>query len=174
MNSKDTLENKGFSLVEVVLSLGIFSFAIVAISGLMGASMKVTRDNEEQISAANVATILAGRYRELLEAEAKGLNVGSGWDKFPLPRDPTSSNNFEFFGLIDPLGEEENDIDKAAFGLSYLVDAKEIGGTGSKLVTCTLQLKWPIVAAERNTEDAPVNVYTTTTAFVLPPRATSL
>jgi len=37
-------ERAGFSLVEVVLALGIFSFAIISVIGLMGSGIKISHD----------------------------------------------------------------------------------------------------------------------------------
>jgi len=50
------------------------------------------------------------------------------------------------------------------------VSKEPIGSSGADLVTCSLQLRWPVVAAQKDKPDeAPVNSYTMTTAFVITP-----
>ena len=45
---------RGFSLVEVVIALGLFAFAIVPLIGLMGGGLKISEDS---IQSANLAEI---------------------------------------------------------------------------------------------------------------------
>ncbi|HSI84089.1 MAG: hypothetical protein ACAI35_16045 [Candidatus Methylacidiphilales bacterium] len=49
---------RAFSLVEVVLALGIFAFVLVALAGLLGIGLQTSRDSEDQIQAANLASLL--------------------------------------------------------------------------------------------------------------------
>lgn len=157
----------GFSLVEVIVALGIFAFSILTIIGLMGSSLKVTRDNEERIQAANVATILLARYQELLTSAKRGEAPQWGGG-FPLPTSPgSSSGSFSSVEMIDNLGNKSSDAEDAAFGLAYLISKKEVAsGSPSELVHCALRLQWPANAAA---SDQPVNTYTATTAFVITP-----
>ena len=48
----------GFSLVEVVLALGICSFGIVALVGLFSAGVQASKESQDQIQAANLASLL--------------------------------------------------------------------------------------------------------------------
>lgn len=48
------LQVRGFSLVEVVIALGLFAFAIVPLIGLMGGGLKISEDS---IQSANLAEI---------------------------------------------------------------------------------------------------------------------
>lgn len=157
-------------MVEVVVALGIFAFSILTILGLMGSSLKVTRDNEERIQAANVATVLMERYREMITEEvrgAAGLPAGQiSWNDFPLPPNPTGGNNFSSsVQWIDNVGSVTN-REEAAFGLKHLITSDPVKGSPAKLVRCSLQLIWPVDSADQS---SPQNSYVATTAFVATP-----
>ncbi len=55
---------KAFSLVEVVLSLGIVSFALLAVVGLLPVGLKVVKNANEQAAAGNVLEGLADSLRK--------------------------------------------------------------------------------------------------------------
>jgi uncharacterized protein (TIGR02598 family) len=60
---KRGLLTSGFSLVEVVLALGIASFALLAVVGLLPVGMKSAQDAREQAAAANVMNSIANTLR---------------------------------------------------------------------------------------------------------------
>lgn len=47
---------RAFSLIEVVLALGICAFVLVALIGLFSTGLKAGRESEDQIQAANMAS----------------------------------------------------------------------------------------------------------------------
>jgi len=57
--------NSGFTLVEVVLALGIFTFAIVAIAGLFVVGISTNKESSDQIQAANIGSLLISTRRAL-------------------------------------------------------------------------------------------------------------
>jgi uncharacterized protein (TIGR02598 family) len=57
--------NAGFTLVEVVIALGVFTFAIVAIAGLFVVGISTTKESSDQIQAANIASLLISTRRGL-------------------------------------------------------------------------------------------------------------
>ncbi len=63
---------RGFSLVEVVLAIGIFAFAALAIVALLGQGMKTSRDARLE----SVAALLSGKVNSTLRASsAWGTNL---------------------------------------------------------------------------------------------------
>jgi uncharacterized protein (TIGR02598 family) len=52
-----------FSLVEVVVALGIFTFALVAIIGLFVTGLNTNKESSDQIQAANFASLLISTRR---------------------------------------------------------------------------------------------------------------
>jgi Tfp pilus assembly protein PilV len=160
-----------FSLVEVVVALGIFAFSILTIIGLMGSSLKVTRDNEERIQAANVATVLMERYREMINQEvrrAAGRQADAiSWNNFPLPANPAGGNSFSSsVQWIDNVGAVTS-REEAAFGLKHLITSEPVKGSAAQLVRCSLQLIWPVESADKDSPQK--NTYVATTAFVANP-----
>ena len=53
----------GFSLVEVTLAIGIVSFALLAVVGLLPVGLKSVKNANEQAGAANVLNVIAGSLR---------------------------------------------------------------------------------------------------------------
>ncbi len=54
-----------FSLIEVVVALAIFTFAIVAIAGLFVVGIDTNKESSDQIQAANIASLLISARRAL-------------------------------------------------------------------------------------------------------------
>ena len=54
-----------FSLVEVVIALGIFTFALVAMGGLFVVGINTTKESSDQIQAANFGSLLISTRRAL-------------------------------------------------------------------------------------------------------------
>jgi prepilin-type N-terminal cleavage/methylation domain-containing protein len=54
---------RGFSLVEVVVAIGIVSFGMLAVVGLLPTGLKIARNSAEQAQAANLVAALAESLR---------------------------------------------------------------------------------------------------------------
>lgn len=63
-------KSQGFSLVEVVLSLGIISFAIVAILGLFPVAMNSAKDSRQDTHSAFVVQSVLGQIKSLSASNA--------------------------------------------------------------------------------------------------------
>lgn len=63
MNSFRKSNDRAFSLVEVVLALGITSFVLVGLVGLLSTGLKSSRESEDQIQAANFASMVIASRR---------------------------------------------------------------------------------------------------------------
>ncbi len=68
--------HSGFSLVEIVLALGILSFAIVAILGLFPIAMNDARESKNETHAAMIAQLILGQLRSQ-PADASSFPVGT-------------------------------------------------------------------------------------------------
>jgi uncharacterized protein (TIGR02598 family) len=55
--------NSAFSLVEVVIALGVVSFALIAVFGLLPTGLKTVKNANEQAAAANVLGAIADAVR---------------------------------------------------------------------------------------------------------------
>ena len=63
-----------FSLVEVTLALGIVSFALVAVLGLLPVGLKSVKNANEQAGAANVLNAIAGSLRTASSTNASNFS----------------------------------------------------------------------------------------------------
>lgn len=89
--------HKGFTLVELVIAIGIFSFAIVGVLGLFPVAMQTTADAQNIMLASqivrSVMTDLRGNMTE---------TAGTNWSTAITPP-ATSGNNPNMTGLTLPL-----------------------------------------------------------------------
>jgi type II secretory pathway pseudopilin PulG len=53
----------GFTLAETVISLGIVSFAIVSLIGLLAGGLQTAKESVEDVQAAHIATTILGQRR---------------------------------------------------------------------------------------------------------------
>ena len=60
MMTRQNASNAGFSLIEVVIALGIFSFCIVAIVGLLPVGMNSVRSVSNENNAIHIASSIEG------------------------------------------------------------------------------------------------------------------
>jgi uncharacterized protein (TIGR02598 family) len=63
-----SLDRWGFSLVEVVMALGIFSFVIISIIGLMGSGLKASQDSIRDSTQARIFEQVAPLVRAITNA----------------------------------------------------------------------------------------------------------
>ncbi len=160
----------GFSLVEIVLALGLFSIAILAIIGLMGSAMQQTRDSEEKIQAANLSSVLLTIFKQNLQTQFKTGTAPAWPDLFPLPTSVSATSAGSFSDppvAIDSQGRTCDNPD-AVYALSYVLWEEPQVGTPTaptRVVHCSLQLEWPGPAAVAG--HGVQNSYVTTTSFLL-------
>jgi len=151
-----------FSLVEIMVALGIFSFVIVAIMGTMTVALNSTRDSEMKLRAAHVGTAIMG----CLKANTTNTNIPAVF--FPygeyakltdLPGTVEFSNIFvDRQGLKVSSATDPN----AAFRLAWRMtrDAEM-----TNLVYCYLDLTWPPAAASTNAKGS----HRVASTILLPP-----
>ena len=63
MTTRRTASKSGFSLVEVVIAMGIFSFCIVAIVGLLPVGMNSVRSVSNENNAIHIASSIEGLWQ---------------------------------------------------------------------------------------------------------------
>ncbi len=68
-----------FTLVEVVLALGIFTFALVTVLALLSLALNTNKESSDQIQAANISSLLVAARR------AAPTNSGPNFASFALP-----------------------------------------------------------------------------------------
>jgi type II secretory pathway pseudopilin PulG len=77
MKRSSIADSPAFSLVEVTLALGIVSFALVAVLGLLPVGLKSVKNANEQAGAANVLNAIAGSLRTATTTD--GINYSNSF-----------------------------------------------------------------------------------------------
>jgi len=139
----------GFSLVEIVMALGIFSFVVVTVLGTMAVALNSTRDSEMKLRAAHVGTSIIGAVKA-------NPSYGATVANFPLPDLTDSKSDLQTKGTaeggtatgspiyIDLQGRTVASGSAAAFQLSWRLTQDQ---DMPQLVYCYLQMSWPPGAA---------------------------
>jgi len=128
---KPKVNTPAFSLVEVVMALGIISFALIAVIGLVTVGLQTNRESAGQIQAANTMS--------LLMATARGLptNPPSG---FAIP----NLNQAAVTNTVRIAVDGTTNSGNPSYNLYYIVGTNVI--TGPKLANVYLCLWWPLAA----------------------------
>ena len=141
-----------FSLVEVVLALGIFVFAGFALIGVLSVGIQSNRDSKEQLQAANIAEFICSTRRATPMTD---FTVSTNQPGFPLPVlyssawAPTyTTNNFTAPTLLTWAGVTTTSTSNARFGLLYNIIAPTnyISGVTPGTARVYLCLYWPAQA----------------------------
>lgn len=69
------VHSRGFSLVEIVIALGIVSFALLAIFGLFTAGLKAEKDSYEDTKLADIVATVATALKD-----GRYTNLSTHWD----------------------------------------------------------------------------------------------
>ncbi len=132
----------GFSLVEVVLALGICAFVLVALIGLFSTGLRTGRESEEQVQAANLASqILTTRFA----APATDTNLNG----FAIPLTALTNEYRDVFpasGAVVGLDGRTNST--PAYRL--VCRAGTNAQTGPRLAQVYVMLSWPYQTSVTN------------------------
>ena len=132
-----------FSLVEVVMALGICTFVLVALIGLFSSGWKMTRESEDQMQAANLASqIIASRIvaptNSVSNAAIPAGKLGQAYGNAYASEDRFVG----FDGLLTA------DASAAAYRIACNIGTN--AATGSRLSQVYLRLTWPPQAPATN------------------------
>ncbi len=145
---KAPANHSAFSLIEVVLALGIFSFCIVAILALFSVGVQSAKESEDEIRAANLTSSLLCRMRSApcTNLTSYGFPFGAltnaGGTLFNAPTNaPLYLNADGTSAATAAVAQASRGYAAAAFG-SYDVT--------NRVATVALTLWWPAAAAYTN------------------------
>jgi len=159
---------KAFSLVEVVLALGIFVFAGFALIGLLGVGLQNTRDSREQLQAATLAEFLCSTRRAAPTNSFSGSGSSNPEPGFPLPALTSSSNNISPSAPIylswDGISTNQA---SASFGLFFRITAPAnyVASVSPGNASVYLCFFWP---AQASPSSPNTGRYELTTSFLVP------
>jgi len=120
---------KGFSLIEIVLALGICAFCLVALLGLFSAGMKSSRESVENQEVANLASLLITQRR------SAPTNASTSFSLLPSLTSSASNSNAPAF--INTAGEITPES-SAAYRMIY-----DIQSTPQRIARVSLSLSAP-------------------------------
>ena len=133
---------RAFSLVEVVIALGITAFCLAVLLGLLATGLKTSHESSEQLQAAHIAQSLIDTRR----AAPNGILTNT----FPLPLMGANTVSATNTVYVDANGFTTNAA-HAQFGLKYILTAP----TSTSAVTTSpvqlyLCLFWPPQTVQAN------------------------
>jgi type II secretory pathway pseudopilin PulG len=118
-------------LIEVVLALGIFSFAVVAIGGLFFVGIDANKDSSDEVQAANLASLLISTRRAITTGTIANFALP------PLTNVTTSGTGAYVMGVAN----DGTTTGTPAYNLYYQITTGT--GIGSNLAQVHLLLWWP-------------------------------
>ncbi|WP_093285415.1 hypothetical protein [Verrucomicrobium sp. GAS474] len=132
---------RGFSLVEVVFALGLCSFVLVALLGLVLAGLRQDRDSREALAAMTAANRIIESYRAVASTK-------NALPNFPLPSDlaTRSANDASSPLYVDDQGVKTGVAAAAAFGVLYRV-LPSSASTPPSSSQVYLYVYWPAAAS---------------------------
>ena len=145
-----------FSLVEVVVALGIFVFAGFALISVLSVGIQSNRDSKEQLQAANIIEFICSTRRAVPTTDISSAGTGAQ-PNFPLPVLFSSSwtstttgfttNNFASPTYLTWDGASTNQAN-AIFGLLFNITAPTSYATKTNpgFSTVYLCVYWPAQA----------------------------
>ncbi len=126
----------GFALVEIVIAMGVVTFTLVAIIGMLSVGMKSSRESTEDTLIANMAT-----------AVLNNLRTTNSYSNLTLP----ASNEvyFDSMGRWDTNGSVFGASNsKSLYRCTYVLDNTNATTGGTNLIMARLIFTWPVQAAK--------------------------
>ena len=94
-DGKNLYARDGFSLVEITLALGVFSFCFIAVLGLLPLGINTNRDTIEQTQAAGIARAVQADFA----TTASGVAVSPRFSlRLPTDNSASATPQTVFFG----------------------------------------------------------------------------
>jgi uncharacterized protein (TIGR02598 family) len=96
-------DSRAFSLIEVVIAIGIFAFAIVPIIGLLGSGMGTLKDSMSDTVRSDIARRVVGEYQRMPYSNLRsGTSVTNFYDVEGIPTNPISGIFMAIVSLSNP------------------------------------------------------------------------
>jgi type II secretory pathway pseudopilin PulG len=163
-------QNKsGFTLVEVVLALGILVFAGFALISLMAEGFQSSKDSKQQFQAATIAEYICATRRT-----APTTDLSTTQPNFPLPNltnaVPTgNTNNFGYPVYMTADGATTTQAN-ARFGLLFSINAPTtyVPAVSPGAATVYLYIYWPPQMSATSATNGSTSHYELTTSIAMP------
>jgi Tfp pilus assembly protein PilV len=135
---------RAFSLVEVVLAIAVCSFALIAILGLFTTGLQSTRESEQQIQAANLASTLISMRM------ATPTNDIPNLPNFAIPTAALSNLFAPVYSVPTYVGSDGQTTTVANAAYLISCQAGTNSNTGNNMAQVYIMLSWPPQATAAN------------------------
>ncbi len=149
------MNSRAFSLIEVVISLGIIVFALVALIALFSLGLKTNKESSDQIQAADLASLLV--------ATRRGMPTNT-ITNFALPSLNRATNNTVTVGVDGLTISAAASLGTESYKLEYQITP---GTLVTNVANVYLLLWWPAALAAAPSNN-PGGYYELNTQVVLP------
>ncbi len=136
--------HKAFSLIEVVIALGIFAFCIVGIVGLLPIAANSVKSVSQESNANNIAESIAGFWQVAPTTGSGNSTAGGNFTMGNFTVGTTGNQTFYY----NSEGSNVDDLTDASLRLVYDVNA--LGGYPNSF-TVNLTFTWPPNASGNST-----------------------
>ena len=143
MMAHHNTSNAGFSLIEVVIALGIFAFCIVAIVGLLPVGMNSVRSVSNENNAIHIASSIEGIWQ--VAPLGSTITMPNIINNLSISTSQNSTYYFNEFG--EPLANSTG----ASLKMSYTTVNYTAAGTGNA-TTVNMAFSWPPGAGNPNNQ----------------------
>ncbi len=154
MPSWMALAARGFSLVEVVIAIGIVAFALLAVLGLLPVALGTNRDATQETEAANIAALLESDIRSTSRQFNPDGSSKSSTDGSPIYGIQFDGRNASQVELFLDVGGSRNDASGVAYTDQtgkYRITVRFSPASGRNAVPLVILVTWP---AQMNAADA--------------------
>ena len=136
MMNRHHTSKAGFSLIEVVIALGIFAFCIVAIVGLLPVGMNSVRSVSHENNAIHIASSIEGIWH--VAPQGSTITMSNIITNLAISA-PVANTNYYF----DEFGEPLADSTGATLKMNYSTANYTAAGLGGNATTVNMTFSWP-------------------------------
>jgi uncharacterized protein (TIGR02598 family) len=138
----------GFSLVEVVLALGVVSFAIVAILGIIPTGLQTSHSSQDETRAAQIAQTILSSMASQAQTQFSSVKLQTN-DSSTIPAfDLTSTASVTVYANND--AKLSANSAGAVYAISIATNGSPSGFDAGYANQITLTVAWPASAAAAN------------------------
>ncbi len=139
--------HRAFSLVEVVMAIGIFSFAVVAIFGLMSVGLRGGRESANDLALGLMSQTVSSMLRQ------QGFSSNSSNSEYA----PGNTKPDFYFNLDGDLSRDTNGmptvVNPATNYYACTVERRSPASFSTNALVLRLTFSWPMQAPETNRQN---------------------
>lgn len=141
---------RGFSLVEVVLALGVISFAIIAIFGVLPIGLNTGRSAQDDTRAVQLAQTIIDSMASQAQTQFTAISLPVA-SPTPPPIDLSTSKSTVAAPAVKVYADNDGKLSDSPSGATYVVsiitDNAPTGFDTGYANEVTINVAWPVAAA---------------------------